>query len=327
MNINYGFLAANIVTILVVLGVPIALATVLIRRYKGTWWAILLTGFLSFAVAQGLFYFTIKNVSSLLQNAKLFQGNSIWALVLYALMIGAISALFVELLRLAGFMLLGKKARSFSSALGFGAGSGIFSGVTQSFFNGGLGLSVMVYFFIALTFNPGAMLAKGVDSATVTGMMQQVQQIWSAPWHYGLVLGVESLVMLSMGIVLSTFVWKSVAYRQWLWLLVAFLYHVLNIGTMYFLNMIGWKLWLMEAVLAAFLLLNIYLIYNFWKEESEIEKDEDFADDDEDDDVDEDDEEADTEDEELDDEISVDDEDTDEIVEVIDQKDDDSAAK
>ena len=73
---------------------------------------------------------------------------------------------------------------------------------------------ITVYFFIALTFNPGALLAKGVDSATVTGMMQQVQQIWSAPWHYGLVLGVESLVMLSMGIVLSTFVWKSVAYRQ-----------------------------------------------------------------------------------------------------------------
>lgn len=325
MNINYGFLAANIVTVLVVLGVPIALAVALIRRYKGAWWAILLTGFLSFAVAQGLFYFAIKNISSLLQNSKLFQGNSIWALVLYALMIGAISALFVELMRLAGLMLLGKKARSFSSALGFGAGSGIFSGVTQSFFNGGLGLSVLVYFFIALTFNPGALLAKGVDSATVTGMMQQVQQIWSAPWHYGLVLGVESLVMLSMGIVLSTFVWKSVAYRQWLWLLVAFLYHVLNIGTMYFLNMIGWKLWLMEAVLAAFLLLNIYLIYIFWKEEAEIEKDEDFADDEEDDDMDED---VDEEDEELeDDEIGVDDEDTDEIAEVIDQKDEDSSVK
>ncbi len=312
MNINYGFLITNIITLLVVLGVPIALAIVLIRRFKGTWWVILLTGFLSFAVSQGLFYFSIKYLSGILQNSKLFQGNSIWALVLYALLIGALSALFVELMRLAGFMLLGKKARSFSSALGFGAGSGIFSGVTQSFFNGGIGLSVLVYFFIAITFNPGALLAKGMDSASVTSMMQQVQQIWNAPWHYGLILGVESLIMLSMGIVLSTFVWKSVAYRQWVWLLVAFLYHVLNIGAMYFLNMIGWNVWLMEAVLTAFLLINIYLIYTFWKEESAIEEDEEFTDDEEDAESDE-------------DEINIEDDDTDEISEVIDQVDDDTA--
>jgi len=318
MNINYGFLATNIITLLVVLGVPIALAVVLIRRYKGAWWAILLTGFVSFAVAQGLFYFSIKYLSGILQNSKLFQGNSIWALVLYALLIGSLSALFVELMRMAGFMLLKKKARSFSSAIGFGIGSGVFSGVTQSFFNGGIGLSVLVYFFIALTFNPGALLAKGMDSASVTSMMQQVQQIWNAPWHYGLILGVESLIMLSMAIVLSTFVWKSVVYRQWVWFLVAFLYHVLNIGVMYFLNMLGWKVWLMEAVLTVFLLINIYLIYTFWKEESAIEEDEEFLaeDDDEEDD-----------DEPEDDEISVDEDDTDEISEVIDRVDDDDVGE
>lgn len=320
MNINYGFLATNIITLLVVLGVPIALAVVLIRRYKGAWWAILLTGFVSFAVAQGLFYFSIKYLSGILQNSKIFQGNSIWALVLYALLIGSLSALFVELMRLAGFMLLKKKARSFSSAIGFGIGSGVFSGVTQSFFNGGIGLSVLVYFFIALTFNPGALLAKGMDSATVTSMMQQVQQIWNAPWHYGLILGVESLIMLSMAIVLSTFVWKSVVYRQWVWFLVAFLYHVLNIGVMYFLNMLGWKVWLMEAVLTVFLLINIYLIYTFWKEESAIEEDEEFLAED----IDEDD---DNDDEPEEDEISVDEDDTDEITEVIDQVDDDAGDK
>jgi uncharacterized membrane protein YhfC len=320
MSINYAFLATNIITLLVVLGVPIALAIVLIRRFKGTWWAILLTGFLSFAVAQGLFYFSIKYLSGILQNSKLFQGNSIWALVLYALLIGALSALFVELMRLAGFMLLEKKTRSFSSALGFGVGSGVFSGVTQSFFNGGIGLSVLVYFFIAITFNPGALLAKGVDSASVTSMMQQVQQIWAAPWHYGLILGVESLIMLSMGIVLSTFVWKSVAYRQWVWFLVAFLYHVLNIGVMYFLNMIGWNVWLMEAVLTAFLLVNVYLIYSFWKEESAIEEDEEFADVEEDEEPEED--EISVDEDDLD-EISVDEDDTDEISEGVDQVDDD----
>jgi uncharacterized membrane protein YhfC len=322
MDINYAFLATNIITLLVVLGVPIALAVVLIRRFKGTWWAILLTGFLSFEVAQGLFYFSIRYLSGVLQNSKLFQGNSIWALVLYALLIGTLSALFVELMRLAGFLLLRKKARSFSSALGFGVGSGLFSGVTQSFFNGGIGLSVLVYFFIALTFNPGALLAKGMDSASVTSMMQQVQQIWAAPWHYGLILGVESLIMLSMGIVLSTFVWKSVAYRQWVWLLAAFLYHILNIGAMYFMNMIGWNVWLMEAVLTAFLLVNVYLIYTFWKEESAIEEDEEFTDDEEGEESNED--EINLEADDID-EISVDEDDTDEIAEVIDHVDDDES--
>ena len=310
MNINFAFLATNIITLLVTLGVPIVFAVVIIRKFKGPWWAIFLTGLLAFAVSQVLFYFSIKYISGILQYSKLFQGNSIWALVLYALLIGLLSALFVELMRLAGFIFLKDKCDSFSSSLGFGIGGGAFSGVAQSFFNGGLGLSIMVYFFIALFFNPGAQLAKGVDSLTVQSMAQQVQQIWNAPWHYGLVLGVESLIMLSMGIVLSTFVWKSVAYRQGYWFVVAILYHVLNVGVVFFLNMIGWQVWWMEAVLTVFLMLNIYLIYSFWKEESAIEEDEEFLDDDEDS--------ADSSGE-IEDVISIAEDDIDEIAEVIDQ--------
>jgi len=307
MDINYAFLATNILSILLTLGVPIALAVVLIRRYKVSW-LVVVTGLLAFVAAQVMFYFAIRYLSGVLQNTALFKGNSIWALVLYALLIGVLSAIFVELMRLAGFMLLKRKSKSFTSALGFGVGGGAFSGAANSFFNGGIGLNILIYFFIAITFNPGAMLAKGVDTATVTAAMSQVQQIWGAPWDYGLILGVESLIMLAAEIVLATFVWKSVAYGQGVWFAVAFLYRTLLIGAIYFLNMIGWNVWWIEAVLAAVLALNIYLIYTFWKEESAIEEDEEFAE---------------IDDESDDEDFGVDDEDTDEIAEVIDQPVDD----
>ncbi len=280
MTINYAFLATNVISILVALGVPVALAVVLIRKYKATWWAVILTGFLSFAIGQVMFYFSIRYISTLLQNSKLFQGTSIWALVLYALLIGAVSAVFVELMRYAGFLLIKSKVKSFATALGFGIGGGTFSGVAQSFFSGGAGLTVLLYFFAAAFFNPGAQLAKGVDSATVQSMMTQIQQIWNIPWHYGLVLGAESLIFLSVEIVLAMFIWKAISYEQGIWVVVAVLYHTLVIGTIYFLNMLGWKLWLMEAVFAAFLAFNVYLIYRFWKEESEIEADEEFLEED-----------------------------------------------
>lgn len=276
MDINYGFLVANVLSILITLGAPIALAVVLIRRYKVDWWLVIVTGLLTFAAGQVMFYFSIRYVSTLLQGSALFQGNSIWALVLYALLIGFISAIFVELMRLAGFLLIKSKTKSFASALGFGIGGGAFSGAVQSFFSGGAGLIVLIYFFTALFFNPGAQLAKGVDTATVQAMIAQAQQIWSFPWHYGLLLGVESLILLSTEIVLAMFVWKSISYEQSVWVVVALLYHTLVIGAIYFLNMLGWKLWLMEAVFAAFLLFNVYLIYHFWREESEIEADEEF---------------------------------------------------
>jgi uncharacterized membrane protein YhfC len=315
MHINYLFLTTNIISILLALGIPIVLSVILIRKFKVSW-LVILTGFVTFAISQVLFYFSIRYLSGILQKSSLFQGNSIWALVLYALIIGLLSALYVELMRLAGFIFLKKKAKSFKSALGFGIGSGAFSGATQSFFNGGLGLSIVIYFFVAVFFNPGAMLAKGVDTATVSSMITQIQQIWAAPWHYGLVLGVESLIMLSVAIVLSTFVWKSVTYHQGMWFAVAVLYHTLFVGIVYYLNMIGWNIWLMEAVLTAFLLVNVYLIYTFWKEESAIEEDEEFAEIEDDDDV---------EDEDVkEDEISVDEDDTDEIAEVIDEVDESS---
>lgn len=320
MDINYLFLTTNVISILLALGIPVALAVILIRKCRVSW-LVILTGLLTFAISQVLFYFSIKYLSGMLQNSSLFQGNSIWALVLYALIIGLLSALYVELMRLAGFMFLDRKVKSFKSALGFGVGGGAFSGALQSFFNGGLGLSIIIYFFIAVTFNPGAMLAKGVDTATVSNMMAQVQQIWAAPWHYGLILGVESLIMLSVAVVLSTFVWKSVTYRQGIWFAVAVLYHTLFVGIVYYLNMIGWNVWLMEAVLAAFLLVNVYLIYTFWKEESAIEEDEEFAaEDDNDDDDEEEDDDFDDDDIE-EDEISVEEDDTDEIAEVIDEID------
>jgi uncharacterized membrane protein YhfC len=178
MHINYLFLTTNIISILLALGIPIVLSVILIRKFKVSW-LVILTGFVTFAISQVLFYFSIRYLSG----------------ILYALIIGLLSALYVELMRLAGFIFLKKKAKSFKSALGFGIGSGAFSGATQSFFNGGLGLSIVIYFFVAVFFNPGAMLAKGVDTATVSSMITQIQQIWAAPWHYGLVLGVESLII------------------------------------------------------------------------------------------------------------------------------------
>ena len=165
MEINYLFFATNVISILVTLGVPIALAVIFIRKHKVSW-LVILTGLLTFAISQVLFYFSIRYLSGILQNASIFQGNSIWALVLYALIIGLLSALYVELMRLAGFIFLKKTSKSFKSALGFGVGSGAFSGAVQSFFNGGLGLSITIYFFVAVFFNPGAMLARGMDTAT-----------------------------------------------------------------------------------------------------------------------------------------------------------------
>jgi len=79
-------------------------------------------------------------------------------------------------------------------------------------------------------------------------------------------------------------VWKAIADRQWLWFVLAILYHTFVNAISVYLTQIGWGYWAVEGVLAIFLAINVFVIYNSWKEETAIEADEEFEDDNDEDD-------------------------------------------
>lgn len=305
MAINYGLLATSIVSLLLIVGLPIFLAYLIIRRFKVSWWVVL-TGLLTFISAQVMVYFAIKGVNSLLSTTSLFQSTTLWAPVIYALILGLLAGLFEEGTRLVGFLLLKKKAKPFRAAVGLGIGHGAFSSVLDNLYTGWTGF--LVYLFVALFYNPGAQLASGKSSSVVSSTVAQIQQFWAVPWHMGFITGAEQLIVLSLQIVLAILVWKAIADRQWLWFVLAILYHTLFVGINNFLQILGWGIWSIVGILAIFFLINIYVIYSFWKTESTIEADEEYSENDDDED-DEDEEDVDNEEDEENDADDEDEED------------------
>lgn len=301
MYINFGLLATYIVSLLLMIGLPIALAYFVIRTLKVSWWVVF-TGVLTFIGSQALRIPASYGLSSLFQSGALPVPSATWIPIFNGLVAGLLAGVFEETARMVGFMFLKKKARPFRSSIGLGIGHGGIESILLGILGTGVTLTSVLFY------NAGAELAKGTSSQEVQYVLAQIQQFWAAGWHYGLLPGVERVIALSIQIVLSIMVWRAVVERQWLWFVLAVLYHTFVNAISVYLTQIGWGYWAVEGVLAVFLLINIYVIYSTWKEETAIEADEEFTEDASE--VDEDEEEDDNEDEDEDDE-EIDDEDLD----------------
>jgi uncharacterized membrane protein YhfC len=286
---------------LVMIGLPIFLAIFFTRRFKISWWVVL-TGVLTFVVSYALYLPAISGINSLFTKGIISVASDQWFPIVYAIIVGLLVGILQETARWIGFKVLGKHADKYGSAFAAAAGHG---GVECIYICiAGLAIS----FFTVVFYNAGAELAKGTATDTVQYMLSQIGMFWSTPWHYALLPAVERIIGLSTQIFLSTLVWKAVADRSVIWYLLAVLYHMVVEGVSIFLQQSGWNYWAIEGVMTVFLLLNLFMIYRFWKDESEIEKemdelgddepdedDEENGDDDEDDDDDEEDEDEDKE--------------------------------
>lgn len=307
MTSNIPLLLSYVLSLIVMIGLPVLLAFLVTRYFRVSWWVVLV-GVLTFIASQVLRVPLAAGLNTLFTNGTLSVPNAQWAPVINGVIAGLMAGICEESARWVGFKLLKKKAERYGSAFALGVGHG----GAESILLAVLGTAATL--FTVLFYNPGAEIAKGVSTNEVQYMLLQIDQFWLTPWHSGLLPGVERVIALSTQIVLATMVWKSIVDRSFVWFALAVLYHMIIDAVAVFLQGIGWGYWPIEGILAIFLLLNIYLLYRFWDEESEIEKemeeleDEDADDDDlDDDDDDTDDEEDLDDDDDADDDVAVED--------------------
>lgn len=274
MTQNIPLLITYVLSLVVMIGLPVLLAFLVTRYFRVSWWVVL-AGVLTFIASQVLRMPLAAGLNTLFARGILSIPNSQWVPVVNGVVAGLLAGICEESARWVGFKLLKKKAERFGSAFGLGVGHG----GAESILLAVLGTAATL--FTVLFYNPGAQIAKGVSTNEVQYMLFQIEQFWLSPWHAGLLPGVERVIAISTQIVLATLVWKSIADRSFVWFGLAILYHMVIDAVAVFLQGIGWNSWAIEGVLAIFLLLNIYLLYRFWKEESDLEEDMDELEDDE----------------------------------------------
>ncbi len=272
MEINIGLLISYTVTILLMIGVPIALTLVAVFRFKVSWWVIL-TGVVTFIVSQVIHYPVLQLVGKLFNDGTFPVPPQQWIPLFNAVILGFLAALFEETARYFGFLLLKKKNKRIESAVGLGIGHGGIESIgfaVWPFFP--LFGGALINFFYILFYNQGAQIANGVSMEQVQYTVAQIAQFWTNPWHLGFLPGLERLIAISTQIFLSVLVWKAVRTKNFGWFALAFVYHMVIDGIGVFLSYTGWGAWGIEGILSIFMLANIYLIYYFWKTETDKRK-------------------------------------------------------
>jgi len=261
---NIPLLITYALSLIVMIGLPVLLAFLVVRRFNVSWWVVL-AGVLTFLASQALRIPLVTGINTLFSKGILSVPAAQWVPVVNAVLAGLLAGICEETARWLGFKLMQKKTERYGSAFALGVGHGGAESILIAV------LSIAIPIFTVLFYNPGAQIAKGVSTNDVQYMLFQISRFWLDPWHAGLLPGVERVIAISTQIVLATLVWKSIADRSFTWFGLAVLNHMVIDALAVFLRSKGWSLWSIEGVLAIFLLLNIYLLYRFWKEEAEIE--------------------------------------------------------
>ena len=279
MTVNWLLLAIYLLTIIVEIGLPVALAVWLLRKYSSSW-MLIVTGMITYAISELIHIPALNGLKLLFSNGALPTPSAQWVPLLNGLIIGLLAGLVENILRWVGFKVNGKNSKPFRSGVALAIGHG---GVELAL----VGVLIAVNLGSVLFYNAGAQIAKGVATSTVQATLQQIASYWASPWYYGPISLFEHLVTFTLQFVASFMVWRAVAQRRPLWLLWAVLYQTINEGIVTFLSGQGWGLWEIEGILALFLLLNVLMIYFFWTNEggldSEPEDDEDEEEDSDDD--------------------------------------------
>lgn len=265
MAANIPLFISYVLSLLVMVGLPILLAVVVTRYFKVSWWVVL-AGVLTFLGSQAIHYPAVIGINALFSNGTLPIPTGQWVPVVNGVIGGLLAGICEEVARWVGFKLLKKKADRYGSAFALGVGHGGMESILLAALGTGATL------FTVLFYNAGGQLAKGVSTNEVQYMLYQIDMFWTTPWYNGLLPGVERIIALSLQIVLSAMVWRAVVDRSLTWFLLAILYHAVVDALAVYLSGIGWGYWAVEGVLAIFLLLNLYMLYRFWKEEKEIDE-------------------------------------------------------
>ncbi|MEN6571178.1 MAG: YhfC family glutamic-type intramembrane protease [Anaerolineaceae bacterium] len=266
--INWALLASYLLSLIVMIGLPILLAFVVVKRFHVSWWVIL-TGVGTFIVSQVVHFPALAGVNALFSKGILPIPAANWQPLVNGVIVGLLAGICEETARWAGFKILKNKAKPFGSALGLGVGHGGAESIILAVLGTGITLGTV------LLYNAGHQIASGTAAATVQNMLSQIAAFWGQPFYAGLLPGLERIIAISTQILLSILVWRAVVERNFWWFLLAILYHAIVDAVGVFLLQNGMASYLVEGVLFLFFLLNIYLIYSFIRDETEAEEEED----------------------------------------------------
>jgi uncharacterized membrane protein YhfC len=249
----------HLINAILMMAVPIALAIILVRKWKLSWrfWFV---GGATFVLSQvGHIPFNTL-MTMLLNNTSLAALPAQKALYFNAAFLGLSAGLFEELFRYGMYRWWLKDARSWRKAVIAGAGHG---GV-EAIILGGLALLA----FFQFTAMRNVDLSTLYTGKTLVTAQAQVSAYWSATWYDSLLGAVERFFTIVVQISFSVIVLQAFIRRKWGWVVLAILYHALVDASALIVMQLTNAYWT-EGLVGVFALVSLLIILLFRQPEPE----------------------------------------------------------
>ena len=211
--------AVRLLNGLLMVAMPIALGVYLVRR-TGQRWRLIFAGGALFIGSQVLHIpFNLVVLNPILEQLGFAEGVLNAGLLLGALLLGLSAGLFEELTRWLGLRFWLKDARSWNSALKYGAGWGGAEAIL-------LGLVVLWALVQALLFQQG-LLQNIIPPEQLGPVEAQFAAYWETPLFLNLLGAAERAFALVLQVSLSVMVMRAFTHNNRVWLVAAIMWHAL----------------------------------------------------------------------------------------------------
>ena len=237
---------------LLMVSLPILLGILLSSRLKAEW-RLYALGTVTFVASQVLHIpFNQWVLNPLLQRLAPDVSEGGIGLAMAAVLLGLSAGVSEETARL--LMLLGplRQLRSWRDGLMFGAGHGGVEAIL-------LGL-LSFYALVQLVSLRGADLAATFDASRVEPVRAALAAFWGMPWYEHLLPALERASALCLNLGLSILVLQALVRRNWLWFVLAVLWHALVDAVVVF-ALPTWGVYATEALAAVGGLLSLWLVW------------------------------------------------------------------
>ena len=209
--------AVRLLNGLIMIGMPIVLGIYLARR-TGQHWKLFLVGVVLFVASQVLHIpFNLVVLNPILEQLGFGDGGLDAGLLVGALLLGLSAGLFEEITRWLGLRYWIKEARSWNSALMYGAGWGGIEAIL-------LGLVVLWALVQALLYQQGALQGL-IPPEQLELVDTQFAAYWETPLFLNLLGAVERSFALMLHLSLSVMVMRVFTHSNRLWLVAAIAWH------------------------------------------------------------------------------------------------------
>ncbi len=240
---------------LLMLLIPILLGIFLAWKFKLSW-RLFLFGGLAFILSQ-LFHLPLNAILTRVAPG-LGPGGAVWV---QAIVFGFTAAITEEIARYSILRNNLKEARSWRSALMYGAGHGGFEAMILGILAG-----LTLVNMIALQHNPDSVAALPADKMAL--VQEQMTTFWAMPWHLALMGAVERVSTLIIQISLAVIVMQAFLKKNKSWLWVAVGWHWL-VDAVAVLSAARFSIPITELIIGVLALTGLMIIFHFRPIESE----------------------------------------------------------